>query len=100
MKVLEMTYLEEHGDEILGARGWTKVAFAKKLGISPQNVKKWLGTTDICNLSKIADVLDVSLEYLIYGERPVKANVQGYLEINGSVKKISSIKDFLTQLEK
>ena len=67
MSVLEKTYLEEHGDDLLAAAGLSKVQFATKLGIAPQNVKKLFASKNISALSKVAGVLSVSLQYLIYG---------------------------------
>ena len=93
MEVLEKTYWEEHADEILSAKGLTKSAFAKELGISAQNMKKWQATKDISNLSRIANVLNVDINYLLFGNADEKKDVQGYLEYDGTICKINSVDD-------
>lgn len=101
MGVLEKTYWEEHADEIIPVKGLTKSAFAQKLGISAQNVKKWQATKDISNLSRIANVLNVDINYLLFGDADEKKDVQGYLEYDGTIRKINSvddIKQFLTEI--
>ena len=100
MKVLEKTYWELHGEEILVAHRLKKAEFAQKLNISAQNVNKWLATKDLGNLSRIATALDVDLDYLLYGPREEGQNVCGYLEYNGTIHKISSVEDVKTFLEK
>ena len=94
MSVLEKTYLEEHGDEMLVAAGLSKVQFATKLGIAPQNVKKLFASKNISALAKVADVLSVSPQYLIYGnmEQP-STDVHGCIYINGKPHLIAKKED-------
>lgn len=94
MSVLEKTYLEEHGDEMLVAAGLSKVQFATKLGIAPQNVKKLFASKNISALAKVADVLSVSLQYLIYGNmEQTSTDVHGCIYINGKPYLIAKKED-------
>lgn len=94
MSVLEKTYLEEHGDEMLVAAGLSKVQFATKLGIAPQNVKKLFASKNISALAKVADVLSVSLQYLIYGNiEQTSTDVHGCIYINGKPHLIAKKED-------
>ena len=94
MSVLEKTYLEEHGDEMLVAAGLSKVQFATKLGIAPQNVKKLFGSKNISALAKVAGVLSVSLQYLIYGNmEQTSTDVHGCIYINGKPHLIAKKED-------
>ena len=94
MSVLEKTYLEEHGDEMLVAAGLSKVQFAEKVGIVPQNVKKLFATKNISALAKVADVLSVSLQYLIYGNmEQTSTDVHGCIYINGKPHLIAKKED-------
>ncbi|MBQ7787649.1 MAG: helix-turn-helix transcriptional regulator [Alistipes sp.] len=94
MSVLEKTYLEEHGDEMLVAAGLSKVQFATKLGIAPQNVKKLFASKNISALAKVAGVLSVSLQYLIYGNmEQTSTDVHGCIYINGKPHLIAKKED-------
>ena len=94
MSVLEKTYLEEHGDELLAAAGLSKVQFATKLGIAPQNVKKLFASKNISALAKVAGVLSVSLQYLIYGNmEQTSTDVHGCIYINGKPHLIAKKED-------
>lgn len=94
MSVLEKTYLEEHGDEMLVAAGLSKVQFAEKVGIVPQNVKKLFATKNISALAKVAGVLSVSLQYLIYGNmEQTSTDVHGCIYINGKPHLIAKKED-------
>ena len=94
MEVLEKTYLEEHGDEMLVAAGLSKVQFAAKLGIAPQNVKKLFASKNISALAKVAEVLNVSLQYLIYGDmEQTSTDVHGCIYINGKPHLIAKKED-------
>lgn len=100
MEVLEKTYWEEHADEILSVKGLTKSAFAKELGISAQNMKKWQATKDISNLSRIANVLSEDINYLLFGNIE-KKDIQGYLEYDGVIRRIKNVDDvkqFLSEI--
>ena len=93
MSVLEKTYLEEHGDEMLVAAGLSKVQFAEKVGIVPQNVKKLFATKNISTLAKVADILNVPLQILIYGQEHTTKDVHGCIFVNGTPNLISKKED-------
>lgn len=93
MSVLEKTYLEEHGDEMLVAAGLSKVQFAEKVGIVPQNVKKLFATKNITTLAKVADVLNVPFQVLIYGQEQTKMDVHGCIYVNGKPHLITKKED-------
>lgn len=61
-------------------KGLNQNEFAVRLGISPQSVSKWecgLSCPNIENLCLIAEMLDVSMDSLIYGERDVTRTMIG-----------------------
>lgn len=93
MSVLEKTYLEEHGDDLLVAAGLSKVQFAEKVGIVPQNVKKLFATKNISTLAKVADILNVPLQILIYGQEQTTKDVHGCIFVNGTPNLISKKED-------
>ena len=94
MKVLEKTYLEEHGEQMLVEAGMSKVQFAEKVGIVAQNVKKLFATKNITTLAKVAEVLNISLQVLIYGHTEQAAtDVHGCIYINGKPHLITKKED-------
>ena len=94
MEVLEKTYLEEHGEQMLTEAGLSKVQFAEKVGIAAQNVKKLFATKNITTLAKVASVLNVSLQVLIYGHTEQAAtDVHGCIYINGKPHLITKKED-------
>ena len=94
MSVLEKTYLEEHGEQMLVEAGMSKVQLASKMGIAPQNIKKLFATKNITTLSKVAEVLNVSLQVLIYGhQEQTSTDVYGCIYINGKPHLIAKKED-------
>lgn len=93
MSVLEKTYLEKHGDDLLVAAGLSKVQFAEKVGIVPQNVKKLFATKNISTLAKVADILNVPLQILIYGQEQTTLDVHGCIFVNGTAHLIAKKED-------
>lgn len=93
MSVLEKTYLEEHGDDLLVAAGLSKVQFAEKVGIVPQNVKKLFATKNISTLAKVAEILNVPLQTLIYGQEQTTQDVHGCIFVNGTAHLIAKKED-------
>lgn len=94
MEVLEKTYLEKHGEQMLAEAGLSKVQFAEKVGIAAQNVKKLFATKNITTLAKVAEVLNVSLQVLIYGHTEQAAtDVHGCIYINGKPHLITKKED-------
>jgi transcriptional regulator with XRE-family HTH domain len=79
---------------MLVAAGLSKVQFATKLGIAPQNVKKLFASKNISALAKVAGVLRVSLQYLIYGNmEQTSTDVHGCIYINGKPHLIAKKED-------
>lgn len=93
MSVLEKTYLEEYGEDMLAAAGLSKVQFAEKVGIAPQNVKKLFATKNITTLAKVAEVLNVPLQILIYGQEQTTTDVHGCIYLDGKPHLIAKKED-------
>lgn len=94
MEVLEKTYLEEHGEQMLVEAGMSKVQFAEKVGIAAQNVKKLFATKNITTLAKVAEVLNISLQVLIYGHTEQSStDIHGCIYINGKPNLIAKKED-------
>lgn len=74
-------YFEEHGEQLLRARGMTKAEFARQMGIHRQNVNQIFATKSIVTLREAARVLEVPFELLIsYSEDPLKDQEVSNLE--------------------
>lgn len=99
METLEQTYFYYHADEILKSAGLTKAQFAAKIGIKPQNVNKLLGTNNVHTLGKIADMLEVSLSYILYGPTS-SATLNGFVEYDNIIYRIKNKEDLVALLEK
>ena len=93
MEVLEKTYLEEHGEQMLVEAGMSKVQLAQAMGIKAQNVKKLFTTKNITTLAKVAEVLNVSLQVLIYGQEQTSTDVHGCIYVGGKPHLISKKED-------
>lgn len=100
METLEQTYFEIHADELLKQAGLTKAQFAAKMNIKPQNVNKLLGTNNVHTLKKIADLLGVSLSYILNGPIASTDNLNGYVEYGSTIYKIKNKEDLETLLAK
>jgi transcriptional regulator with XRE-family HTH domain len=85
--------------EILKLRGMTMIQLASKLQINRVNLSSSInGNPTITTLEKIANILEVDLSELF--AKPVVDNlVTGYLEVNGQIHKIESIKDVESFME-
>ena len=100
MDILEKTYFETHAAEILKEKHLTKAAFAEQMGVKAQNVNKVFETKNVCTLQKVAQVLGVSLDYLISGGKPDGAStIDGFIEVNGVVHRIKCREDLEKVLE-
>lgn len=100
--IFDKTHFETHAPEMLAKAGITKAKLAEKLGVAPQNIKKVLETKNVKTLIKIADILGVTLDVLLYGNEKVETKIVGYLEVDGVVHKIQSkadIESILSKLE-
>lgn len=99
METLEQTYFYCHADEILKSAGLTKAQFAAKMNIKPQNVNKLLGTNNVHTLTKIADLLGVSLPYVLHGPT-ISETLNGFVEYNNTIYKIKNKEDLKALLAK
>lgn len=94
MEVLpEKTYFEEHAEELLNSASLNKAQFAKTMGVAPQNIGKLFSTKNAITLSKVGKILNVSLNYLVYGIEESKNEIYGCLYVNGSPVLINSRED-------
>lgn len=102
MDILEKTYFEIHAAEILKGKHLTKAGFAEKMEVKPQNVNKVFETKNITTLMRAAQVLGVSLDYLIKGDvitEEQNASVNGFVEVNGTVYRLRSKADMVRVLD-
>lgn len=100
MEVLETTYFERNAQQMLRNAGFTKAAFAEKMGVAAQNVNKTIATKNVHTLMKIAKLLNISLDMIITGEDTNKCSIDGFVEINGETYRLKSLKDLIYTLEK
>lgn len=84
---MEKTYFEEHATELLSAANMTKAQFAKAMDVLPQNVNKLFSTKNVLVLMKAAQVLNTSLQVLVYGTEEHATHqadaVNGCIYVNG-----------------
>ena len=100
MDILENTYFETHAADLLREKRLTKAAFAEKMGVKAQNVNKVFETKNVNTLMRAAQVLGVSLDYLINGSKPDGAStIDGFIEVNGVVHRIKCREDLEKVLE-
>ncbi len=85
------TYFSQHAREILKAKGYSQATFADKMGVARQNLAKVVfNSNNIQVLAKAAEVLGVSLPYLIGLEKDDEAKVNGFIEIGNEVHRITT----------
>lgn len=100
MDILENTYFETHAADLLREKRLTKAAFAEKMGVKAQNVNKVFETKNVNTLMRAAQVLGVSLDYLISGSKPDgTSTIDGFIEVNGVVHRIKCREDLEKVLE-
>lgn len=92
MERLEQTYLEVHAADLLKQAGLTKTELAVKLGVKPQNVNKLLATNNVHTLTKIASILNVSLQYLLNGPQAM-SELDGFVEYGSKIYRIKRKED-------
>lgn len=59
--------------ELRKAKGWTQVELAEQLSVSDKTISKWeseAGYPEFTMLPQLANIFDVSLDYLITGKKP------------------------------
>ena len=96
---LDKTYFEENAPELLNNAGLNKAKFAEKMGVARQNIQKVFETKNVFTLIKAAEVLGVSLNHLILGGVHTETNINGYVEVNGTIHKVQSKQDLLNLIE-
>lgn len=98
MERLEQTYLEIHAADLLKQAGLTKTELAVKLGVKPQNVNKLLATNNVHTLTKMGEILGVSLQYLLDGPLVIDAELNGFVEYGGKIYRIKNKSDLESML--
>ncbi len=91
-------YFELHGEEMLRMKSMSKTEFAERMGVKKQNVNSLFQTKNIITLKKAAEVLDMPLELLVSTPESVEIEVNGYIEVNGEMKKIKGKEDLMAIL--
>lgn len=102
MDILEKTYFETNAADLLREKRLTKAAFAEKMGVKAQNVNKVFETKNVNTLMRAAQVLGVSLDFLISGGEVAEschASIDGFIEVNGIVHRIRCREDIEKVLE-
>lgn len=100
MEVLDQTYFEQNATELLKNAHLTKAAFAEKMGVMAQNVKKVFETKNVYTLMKAAEILGTSLDFLISGKTQCESRINGFIEIDGVIYKLNSKEDIENALTK
>lgn len=95
----DKTFFEENAVDLLNAAGLNKAKFAEKMGVARQNIQKVFETKNVFTLMKASDVLGVSLNHLISGEAQVETAINGYVEVNGTIRRVQSKQDLLNLIE-
>lgn len=81
-------------EEILHAKRITKTAFADMLGVKKQNLNGALETKNIDKIQEIANLLGVDyLELITDKEETQKPTINGFVEYNEKIYKITSRED-------
>lgn len=94
MDIPEKTYFELHAEEMLKNAGMNKAQFAEQMGIARQNVLKLFETKNIFTLMRAADILNLPLPTLIYGNDSGDGHtIDGFVEIDGKVHRIRTKQD-------
>lgn len=65
----ETSYFEEHYEEYLHKAGMNKAQFAKAMGVLPQNASKLFSTKNALTLARVAEILNVTLDELLFGKK-------------------------------
>ena len=86
------TYFELHAEELLKQAGLNKARFAEQMGVARQNIQKTFETKNVFTLMRAAEILNVPLPLLIYGEE-TKSSIDGFVEVNGTTYRLKSRED-------
>lgn len=91
-------YFEIHGEEMLRVKGLSKTDFAERMGVKKQNVNALFQTKNILTIKKAAEVLEMPLELLVSTPESTEVEINGFLEINGEMRKIKGKDDLIEVL--
>lgn len=94
MEIPEKTYFETHAEEMLRNAGMNKAQFSERMGIARQNVLKLFETKNVITLMKAADILNLPLLNLIYGnESECGHAIDGFVEVDGKIHRLRTKQD-------
>ena len=98
----ETTYFEAHYEEYLTKAEMNKAQFANAMGVAAQNVNKLIKTKNALTLSRVAEILKVPLNELIFGKGPQGENqqIEGCVFIDGEPNIVRSQTDIEGLLER
>lgn len=100
MDIPEKTYFEFHAEELLSNAGYTKAKFSEAMGIARQNVLKLFETKNVLTLMRAADILNIPLSTLIYGNDSGDGHaIDGFVEVDGKTHRIRNRKDIENLLD-
>ena len=85
-------------EEILKERGITKTDFANQMGVRKQNIRQILETNDLRKLEKAASILNLKISDL--WEQDNKERINGYVEVDNEIYKITNRADVINLLNK
>ena len=92
------TFFSKNADILLKQRGLKQKDFCERLGKSKSNWDNIVRTNNLEMLSKIAEVLDLTIEEVIGLNRP-KFSLNGFVKINDKVYEITRKEDLIILLE-
>lgn len=93
------TYFSKNAKKLLKDRDLTQLEFCKRLDKQKSNWENIVKTNNIDMLSKIAEILNMSLEDVI-GLNKQKFSICGFIKINEDIHEISSKDDIESCLSK
>lgn len=99
---MDKLYFETNGEELLVRAGMSKAVFAEKMNVKRQNVNALFQTKNIHILRKAATVLNVPFEMLTSYPSEPDIHVNGYVEVNGEIHRITGkqdVQDLLKSLD-
>lgn len=98
----EKTYFEAHYEEYLTKAEMNKAQFANAMGVAAQNVNKLIKTKNALTLSRVAEILKVPLNELLFGKGTQSENkqIEGCVFIEGEPNIVRSLTDIEGLLER
>ena len=98
----ETTYFEAHYEEYLTKAEMNKAQFANAMGVAAQNVNKLIKTKNALTLSRVAEILKVPLNELLFGKitEGESKQIEGCIFVNGEPNIVRSQIDIEGLLER